>query len=84
LSVEANQIPGRAKELFDKWKKARKAVNKNKKIDVKELELTSKEKYKGEDVLQHAADLIKSQVPHLLKSLTRFKKELEEFKGKLK
>lgn len=83
LEVEVNQIPGRAKELFDKWKKARKAVNKNKKIDVKELELISKEKYKGEDILQHTADLIKSQVPHLLKSLTRFKKELKEFKKKL-
>jgi alanyl-tRNA synthetase len=83
LGVKPKQVPARALELFDKWKRARKAVNKDKKIDIKELELTSKEEYKGEDILEKAAELIKSQVPHLEKTLMRFKKELEEFKNKL-
>ena len=84
LGVEPKQVPARAKELFDKWKKARKAATKGKKIELKELELTSKEEYEGEDILQHTADLIKSQVPHLEKTLTRFKTELEEFKKNIK
>jgi len=84
LGVKPAQVPARAKELFDKWKKARKAVNKDKKIDFSELELVSKEEYKGSDTLEKAAELIKSQVPHLEKTLMRFKKELEEFKKKLK
>ena len=84
LAVKPSQIPARAQELFEKWKKARKAVNKNKKIDLKELELEWTEEYTGTDVLEKAAEAIKSQIPHLEKTLTRFKTELEEFKEKLK
>lgn len=83
LGVKPAQIPTRAKELFEKWKKARKALSKKKKIDARELELEWTEEYKGEDILEKAAENIKSQVPHLEKTLTRFKTELEEFKKKL-
>ena len=84
LEVKQSQIPARAQELFEKWKKARKAANKKTKMDLRELELEWTEEYKGENILEKAADLIKSQVPHLEKTLTRFKTELEEFKEKLK
>jgi alanine--tRNA ligase len=84
LDVKPSQIPTRAQELFEKWKKARKALSKKKKIDVRELELEWTEEYDGEDVLEKAAEAVKSQVPHLEKTLTRFKTELEEFKEKLK
>ncbi|MBW3005058.1 hypothetical protein KY310_04465, partial [Candidatus Woesearchaeota archaeon] len=84
LDVKPSQIPTRAQELFEKWKKARKAVTKKKKMDVRALELEWTEEYEGTDVLEKAADAIKSQVPHLEKTLIRFKTELEEFKEKLK
>ncbi|MBD3304272.1 alanine--tRNA ligase [Candidatus Woesearchaeota archaeon] len=84
LDVKPSQIPTRAQELFEKWKKARKAVSKKKKINVKDLELEWTEEYKGEDILEKTAEAIKSQVSHLEKTLTRFKTELDEFKEKLK
>ena len=83
LGVSPKQIPARALELFTKWKQARKAVEKAKPVDLKAFELTSKEEYEG-DVLSKTAELVKTQVPHLMTVLSRFKKELEEFKGKLK
>jgi len=83
LEVKPKQIPARALELFTKWKQARKAVEKAKPVDLKAFELTSKEEYEG-DVLSKTAELVKTQVPHLITVLSRFKKELDEFKGKLK
>ncbi|MFC1705047.1 hypothetical protein ACFLZ6_01820, partial [Nanoarchaeota archaeon] len=83
LGVEVSQVPGRAQELFDKWKNARKAVKKGKKMDVKELELVSKEKYDG-DVLAKTADLLRTQPEVIDKTISRFLKELEEAKEKLK
>ncbi|MEM4263525.1 MAG: hypothetical protein QW666_01345, partial [Candidatus Woesearchaeota archaeon] len=83
LGVTPKQIPARALELFTKWKQARKAMQKAKPVDLKEFELTSKEEYQG-DILSKTAELVKTQVPHLMTVLSRFKKELEEFKEKLK
>jgi alanyl-tRNA synthetase len=83
LGVEVSQLPGRAQELFDKWKKARKAVKKGNKIDQKELELKSKEKFDG-DVLAKIAEVLRTQPEVIDKTISRFLKELEEFKKKLK
>ncbi len=83
LSVKKEELPARVEELFSKWKKARKAVKKKKQIDVKELELSSKDTFDG-DVLAKVADVLKTQPEHIVKTIQRFKKELEEFKGKLK
>ncbi|MBW2983532.1 alanine--tRNA ligase [Candidatus Woesearchaeota archaeon] len=82
LGVSVEQLPGRAQELFDKWKKARKAVKKGKKIDIKGLELTSKEKYEG-DALAKTAEILRTQPEVIDKTISRFLKELEEFKEKL-
>ena len=68
--------------MFDKWKKARKAVKKGKKMDIKELELSSKEKYKG-DALAKTAEILRTQPEVIDKTISRFLKELEEFKEKL-
>jgi len=84
LGVKEKQVPARAQELFEKWKKARKASTKKKKIDIKELELTQKKEYKGEDILKKTAELLKTQVLHLEKTVNKFKKELEENKKKIK
>ncbi|MBN1644634.1 alanine--tRNA ligase [Candidatus Woesearchaeota archaeon] len=83
LNVKETQIPARAEELFQKWKTARKAATKRKKIDLKLLELTSKEEYTGQDILKKTAEIIKSQPAHLEKTLIKFKQELEEFKKKI-
>ncbi len=83
LGVTEKQVPYRAQEVFVKWKAARKALSQKKIMHSREFELTSKQEYDGEDVLKKAAELIKSQVPHLEQTLIKFKKELEEFKKQI-
>jgi alanyl-tRNA synthetase len=83
LHVEAAQLPSRVNELFEKWKLARKAVEKKKETALKELELKAKEEYKG-NVLDKVAEILKTQPEHVVKTIKRFLNELEEFKGKIK
>jgi len=85
LSIKPKQLPARAEELFKKWKTARKAVKKKKQIDAKEFELTSTEEYEGsdDDILEKTANILKTQPEHITKTISRFIKELEEFKEKL-
>ncbi len=84
LKVDIDQLPGRVEELFEKWKKARKADKKKKKLKPEALELTSTVAYKGEDILIKIADILKTQPEHVNKTIKRFLDELEEYKGKLK
>ena len=83
LNVDINQLPARVNELFEKWKLAKKAVEKNKKIDMKELELTAKEEFKG-NILDKISKILKTQPEHLTKTIKRFLRELNEFKRKMK
>ena len=83
LNVSQNEIPARAQELFQKWKKARKAVKKKKKINTIELKLTSKENYEG-DILQETAKILRTQPTHVSKTIKRFLDELKEYKKQLK
>ncbi|MBU0758572.1 MAG: alanine--tRNA ligase [Nanoarchaeota archaeon] len=83
LGCQVNQVPGRAKELFMKWKKAKKAIKKNKELDVKELELTSVAESEG-DLLALTAAELSAQPQHVNKTIARFKKELDEMKEKLR
>ena len=77
LKVDIPEIPSRAEELFEKWKLA---VKKKKKLSIKELELTAKEKFKGnnEEILVKTAEILRTQPEHILNTVKRFKKELEE------
>jgi len=87
LGVDIDQLPGRVEELFDKWKKGRKAVQKGKKLEkqeLEELELRSAIAYKGEDILVKLTEILKTQPEHVNKTIARFLKELEEYKKKLK
>ena len=45
MKVEIDQLPSRVDELFEKWKFARKAIEKKKDIKLEELELKLKEKF---------------------------------------
>ncbi|MBI4147902.1 alanine--tRNA ligase [Candidatus Woesearchaeota archaeon] len=82
LHVPAPLIVGRVTELFEKWKRARKAVTKGQKIDVNELQLTSKETFEG-DVLAKLSEILNTQVEYVPKTLRRFLEELDVFKVKL-
>ena len=70
LDCNENQIPGRACELFTKWKKV---VKKKKEIDTKDL--CSTEVFEG-DVLAKVCEVLKTQPEHVIKTVKRFKKEL--------
>ncbi|MBI4440919.1 alanine--tRNA ligase [Candidatus Woesearchaeota archaeon] len=79
LDVPAQQVPARVQELFEKWKLAMKAAKKKQTVDSKQLALTSAETYNG-DALQRAAEILKTQPEHVLKTIKRFLAELEECK----
>jgi len=86
LGVKTGQLPARASELFEKWKIAKKAAERNKKIGTKELEeleLASVDEFKG-NVLDKTAEILKTQPEHIPKTIKRFLRELEGFKGKIK
>lgn len=83
LGVKEEQVPGRAEELFRKWKKAKKAVKKKKDLDTEELELISDSEYDS-DALSKTAEVFKTQPEHVARTAKRFLKELEEMKEKLK
>lgn len=72
LSCEEDQIPGRCNELFVFWKRARK-----KKLTKAEYKFSSVERAPG-DVLVKAAEVLSTQPEHVLKTVRRFKKDIEE------
>ena len=82
LHVKKEQLPARTSELFEKWKTAKKAVEKKKEVDVKELELTSSEEYHG-NVIDKISEILKTQPEHITKTIKRFLAELEEYKNKI-
>jgi alanyl-tRNA synthetase len=69
LSCKNEEIPARAKELFQLWKQV---VKKKKEIEKK---LTSKEKYKG-DILLETSKNLKTQPEHIVKTVKRFLTDL--------
>ncbi len=83
LGVKIQEVPARTEELFSKWKIVRKAMKKKRELDLDELQLVSKEIFKG-DALQKTADILKTQPEHIVKTIKRFLEELEEMKKKLK
>ncbi|MEM4247019.1 MAG: alanine--tRNA ligase-related protein, partial [Candidatus Woesearchaeota archaeon] len=83
LDCKPEQVPGRAQELFDKWKKARKAASKKQPINSDWFILTSTEEYKG-DIVAKTAEILQTQPEFIAKTIERFKKDLEEFKKSAK
>lgn len=82
LEVEIEHIPARAEELFEKWKKAKKALKKGNAIEFAELELKNLVKFEG-DILGKTAEILRTQKEHIINTISRFKKELDEMKKKL-
>ncbi|NTV23642.1 MAG: alanine--tRNA ligase [Nanoarchaeota archaeon] len=76
LDCKLNQIPGRANELFEKWKKV---VKKGKIDGADDFRLVSKEESQDTEplMLKNVALMLKTQPEHIPTTLARFKKELE-------
>ncbi len=91
LNVKEKQIPKRAEELFDKWKKAKKAVEKRKtkeeflKENKEAFSLVSKEEFDGDSkaILEETSKILKTQPENILKTLKRFKEELNEMEKRV-
>ena len=81
LDVKPDEVPARANELFEKWKKARKAAKKGDRMDANELKLTVKERWEG-DPLAKTAEVLSTQPEHIINTLKRFLNELDGFKKK--
>ncbi|MBI4918859.1 alanine--tRNA ligase [archaeon] len=75
--VPIKQVPARLEELFEVWKNARKAIKKGQKLE--SYELKSKQDYSG-DVISKCGEVLSTQPEHLIKTIQKFKKEIEEFK----
>ncbi len=74
LQCEVSQVPGRAQELFTKWKSA---VKKKKSID---KELVSSSHFSGteREILNQLCIIYKTQPEHVIKTTERFLQELRE------
>ena len=75
LNCDADQVPARVEELFSLWKKI---VKKKKDI---EFMLESKERFEG-DALVKSCEMLKTQPEHLINTIKRFLKEIEEVEAK--
>lgn len=71
LGCKPEQVPGRAGELFEKWKQKAK---KGKVVDAK---LTSSSSYDG-DILKKVSETFRTQPEHLVKTAKRFMDELKD------
>jgi len=74
LGVKKSQVPGRATEIFNVWKD----VVKKGKAKPKEFSSSEEELGTDKDVLERTASILKTQPEHVLKTLQRFVKEIEE------
>lgn len=72
LDCKPEQIVGRVEELFEKWKKV---VKKKQKMSKLELKLQSTKEFKG-PILEKAAEVLRTQPEHLVKTIKRFKQEI--------
>jgi len=78
LKCNVHQVPARALELFETWKKARKAVQK--KQPLPDLTLKSSEGFKG-DLLAKTAEVLQTQPEFIIKTIERFLADLENWQS---
>jgi len=69
LACKPNQMPGRAAELFDRWKQSKKG----KTVD---SQLTSTAIFEG-DVLAKTAEILQTQPEHIVKTIQRFLHDIQ-------
>lgn len=71
LACTENQVPGRAEELFTKWKKIKKMKKKGQDIPLEMITLESTAEFEG-DALAKTAEILKTQAEHVPKTIKRF------------
>ncbi|MEK6961077.1 MAG: alanine--tRNA ligase [Nanoarchaeota archaeon] len=76
LGCTPKQVPGRCAELFDKWKSAGKAAKKGQPLTAKDVVLASTEET-DVDILHTAAQILKTQPEHMIKTIQRFQKDIK-------
>ena len=81
LDVKIEQLPSRVNELFEKWRLAKKSQAKGKEINPTDLMLSSKAPFKG-DVIAELCKILRTQPEHVVKTIQRFLREIEEIKKK--
>jgi len=79
LDVKIDELPSRVNELFEKWKKTKKAAKKNIALKKDDLILTKKEKFKG-DVLGEISKILQTQPEHVVKTIKRFFEDINNLK----
>jgi len=77
LNVEPQQVPARAEEVFNVWKKVRKASKKKQPITSEMITLASDEVWHG-DALAETARRLQTQPEHIVKTLKRFLDEINK------
>ncbi len=85
LDVSVEEVPSATESLFEVWKKARKTIKKNQKIDKKELEFKKplKSNLSKKELIQKTAEILSVQPDHIINTIKRFQEELKEYKEKL-
>lgn len=79
LECEPDQVAARAEELFTKWKQARKAKKKGRMPDEQVFVLESQKRSEG-DALQEAVGVLKTQKQYLIKTIQKFKQQIQEMR----
>src|SRR3989344_5562465 len=73
LQCAAHEVPGRAHELFELWKKARKEAQKGQPIPALKLETHQKA---TADILAQTAEVLQTQQESIIKTLERFTNDI--------
>ncbi|MBI4449393.1 alanine--tRNA ligase [Candidatus Woesearchaeota archaeon] len=76
LGCKTDQVPARAAELFENWKRAIKAIKKSTPLAPEALKFTTTETYSG-DALAKTSEVLKTQPEHVIKTLKRFLREMQ-------
>ncbi len=80
MNVSPEQVPERAREIFEAWKKARKG----KIPELKPAAIVEKRVLSKEELLQETARILSTQPEHVPKTIARFLREIEEVKKHIK
>ena len=88
LGIKPSSLPEASLILFEKWKTARKALKKSRKITINDLKLNFPKQPDKETnfkkVLSETAKALKTQPESLPRTISRFKKDLDIFIQKLR
>jgi len=79
LGCLKHQIVPRVQEIFDKWKKARKAAQSGKPLEPELFRFVSSETFDGDQIAK-AAEILQTQPENILKTIQRFLNDLMSWK----